>query len=81
MTRESLLAQFGENLRQLRKTRSLSQEEFASLCGLDRTYLSGLERGRRNPTLLVIVRIAGVLRVDPRQLLVDLQWRESEKGL
>jgi transcriptional regulator with XRE-family HTH domain len=70
----SLAAQLGENMRHLRETRGFSQEAFADLCGLHRTYLSGVERGTRNPTLAVIERIAKALEVP----VADL-FREARK--
>ncbi|EAW0643275.1 XRE family transcriptional regulator [Salmonella enterica] len=50
----SIQAQFGAHLKKLRLQSGLSQEAFADKCGLDRTYVSGIERGVRNPTLEVI---------------------------
>ena len=47
----------------------ISQEDFADQVGLDRTYVSGIERGIRNPTLLVLLRLAQVLGVSVAQLL------------
>ena len=55
----------GRNLKRLRKERGLSQEAFADECGLHRTYISGLERGIRNPTSTVIQQIADALEVEP----------------
>ena len=49
-----------------------SQEDFANHIGIDRTYVSGIERGRRNPTLDVIVRLATGLEVRPAALLETL---------
>jgi transcriptional regulator with XRE-family HTH domain len=43
----------------------ISQEDLADQVGLDRTYISGIERGIRNPTFLVLLRLAQVLRVRP----------------
>lgn len=54
----------GTNLRRLRKARGLSQERFALEHGFDRTYISGIERGRRNPTVLVVGRLAEALGVE-----------------
>ena len=54
---------FGARVRQLRTERGLTQEEFADLVGLDRTYISGIERGVRNVGLLNIERIAKGLGV------------------
>lgn len=49
---------FGQRVKKLRLEAGMSQEAFADRCGLDRTYISGIERGVRNPTLEVIGRIA-----------------------
>lgn len=57
-------AAFGLRVRELREQRGWKQEEFAHLAGLDRTYVSGIERGRRNPTLEVIYVIATTLETD-----------------
>lgn len=54
---------FGERVRALREERGLTQEKFAAACRLDRTYISGIERGRRNPSLKNISRIAEKLGV------------------
>ncbi len=63
---------FGARVRQLRQERGLAQEQFAHLAGMDRTYVSGIERGRRNPTLDIIVRLAEALEVEPAELLTQL---------
>lgn len=60
----------GENVRRLRHGAGLSQERLAVDVGIDLTYLGGIERGRRNPSLKVLVRIAAALGVAPAQLLV-----------
>lgn len=62
-------SQFGENVRQRRAALGLSQEAVAELAGLDRTYISGIERGRRNPTLKIVEQIAEALRVPPHELI------------
>ena len=67
-----LLKSFGQRVRALRNKRGLSQEEFAALCRLDRTYISGIERGRRNPSLRNIKRIAAELGVTMSQLFKGL---------
>ncbi|WP_456749548.1 MULTISPECIES: helix-turn-helix domain-containing protein [Bradyrhizobium] len=59
----------GLNVQELRRARKLSQEELASLSEVHQTYLSGVESGKRNPSLLVIERIAKALRVDPEELV------------
>ncbi|MEL5375316.1 helix-turn-helix transcriptional regulator [Serratia marcescens] len=55
---------FGQRVKALRLQAGLSQEAFADKCGLDRTYISGIERGVRNPTLEVIGVIADGLEID-----------------
>jgi transcriptional regulator with XRE-family HTH domain len=54
---------FGDRLRVFRAERGLSQEAFADLCGLDRTYISGIERGVRNPSLRNLRKIAKALNI------------------
>ncbi|HEP0388360.1 MULTISPECIES: helix-turn-helix domain-containing protein [Serratia] len=56
--KNELQIKFGQRVRELRKERGWSQEEFADKCGLDRTYVSGIERGVRNPTLEVLGTIS-----------------------
>lgn len=59
----------GQNLRRYRKAAGLSQEELAHRARLDRTYISGVERGVRNPTILVLQEIANALGIEPEELL------------
>lgn len=66
---DRLLGLFADNMRQVRKHRDLSQEALADLCDLDRTYISGIERKRRNLSIRNIQRIADALKVDPRVLM------------
>ncbi|EBB0845074.1 helix-turn-helix transcriptional regulator [Salmonella enterica] len=67
-TTSSIQAQFGAHLKKLRLQSGLSQEAFADKCGLDRTYVSGIERGVRNPTLEVISVLAHGLDMKIRVL-------------
>ena len=59
----------GANVKRLRKAAGISQEEFADLAEINRTYLSDIERGARNPTVIVVARIADALKVSPGSLL------------
>ena len=59
----------GRNLRAYRKAHNLSQEGFADIMGVHRTYMGGLERGERNLTLRSLERIAMRISIDPVQLL------------
>lgn len=60
--------QFGKRLRALRKEKGYSQEELAFGAHLDRTYVSGIERGIRNPALKNIARLAKALGVEVIEL-------------
>lgn len=62
--KNELNVKFGKRVRELRKERGWSQEEFADRCGLDRTYVSGIERGVRNPTLQIVGSISKALNVE-----------------
>jgi transcriptional regulator with XRE-family HTH domain len=59
---------FGLRVRELRKQMRFSQERLASVAGLDRSYVGGIERGRRNPSLKNICEIARALGVAPAEL-------------
>lgn len=59
---------FGEAVRKARAAAGLTQEELADCSGLDRSYVGGIERGERNPTLSVIEKIAGGLGVTLAEL-------------
>lgn len=59
---------FGKRIRELRKMRGWSQEEFALRVGLDRSYIGGVERGERNISLENIILISGALSVPTSQL-------------
>ena len=65
----TLERQFGKNVRYWRAKRGLSQEEFADRADLHPTYVSGIETGKRNPTLRIVERISTALEVRPEQLL------------
>ncbi|WP_261372049.1 helix-turn-helix domain-containing protein [Arthrobacter woluwensis] len=61
----------GRNLRRIREERGLSQEAFADVVGVHRTYMGGVERGERNLTLKSLEHIADVLKIDPLKLLAE----------
>jgi transcriptional regulator with XRE-family HTH domain len=71
---------FGARIRYLRLRLSLSQEELAAECGLDRTYLGGIERGERNPSLKNISLIAEALRVPISALFDDSDQSNAPAG-
>jgi transcriptional regulator with XRE-family HTH domain len=67
--RHPLLRAIGVRVRYLRQERGLSQESLADLADIDRSYMSAIERGLRNLSVLNIARIAGALNVGVRDLL------------
>lgn len=62
---------FGEMVRLYRSRAGYSQEGLADRAGIHRTYIGGIERGERNPTLTMIHRLARALDVPPSRLLED----------
>ena len=70
--RSSLHAAFGAELRAVRVRRGLSQDDLAEVSGLHRTYIGGVERGERNPSLTNIARLAEALEVPVADLLVTV---------
>ena len=67
-----ILVKFGRRVRGLRKAAGYTQEGFAEACGLDRTYIGGIERGERNVSLRNIEVIALALNVTLSRLTKDL---------
>lgn len=68
MAKDRSCQQLGDRIRTLRIGRGWSQEVLAERCSLDRTYISGIERGVRNPTLTVLAALARGLKVSLAQL-------------
>jgi transcriptional regulator with XRE-family HTH domain len=65
---EDIRLRFGKAVRQRRHKLGVSQEAFADLCGLDRSYIGGIERGERNVALVNIEKIARALRIPLSEL-------------
>lgn len=59
----------GENVRRFRIERQMTQEQFAERSGLSQQYISDLERGRRNPTIVTLFEISQALGVQPAELI------------
>lgn len=64
---------FGANVRRHRKLKGMTQEQLAHEVGMERGYISDLERGQRNPTVRALGRLARALGVDPHALLHEDQ--------
>lgn len=62
--------QFGKRLRDLRTAKNWSQESLALEANLDRTYVSSVERGRRNISIVNIFKLAKALNIEPQSLLI-----------
>jgi transcriptional regulator with XRE-family HTH domain len=63
--------EFGKRLAQMRKDRKISQEQLAELSGLNRPYISGIEQGKRNVSLEVIVSLAKALGIQTKELFEE----------
>lgn len=70
--KDQRLVKFGHHVRVLRKEQGLSQEGFADLAGIDRSYMGHIERGEKNVTLLKVFLIAEALKVPVHKLLLPI---------
>jgi transcriptional regulator with XRE-family HTH domain len=64
---------FGEVLRETRKERGISQMDLYAVSGIDRTYISAVERGLQSPTIRMIARFAKHLKVRPSELVLRME--------
>jgi len=71
----TILEAFGAAVRDARSRLGQTQEEFCFEADLDRTYLSGIERGVRNPTLMTIERLSNALGMNPSDLMREAERR------
>jgi transcriptional regulator with XRE-family HTH domain len=70
--RDKTLTDFGRNVSRFRNDAGLSQDKLAEKADLDRTYLSGIERGVRNPGIKVVIRLARALNVSLDRLCAGI---------
>ena len=63
------ITKFGKALREIRLKKKMSQGDIAEKLSVHRSYISGLERGKRNPSLLTIKKMAKAIGVEPKELL------------
>lgn len=68
-----MLKRFGTRIKQLRHEQHISQEELAEKCDLHRTYVGGIERGERNPSLKNINKIASAFQIELEELFKDVK--------
>jgi transcriptional regulator with XRE-family HTH domain len=76
---DDLRAALGQRVRELRERLRLSQEQLAERADLHWTYVSGIERGKRNPGLNILGRLARALKVSLPELLTDLRFHGKMK--
>ena len=72
---EEVARTFGEILRERRGEKGLSQEKLAYECNLDRTYISMLERGLKQPSLTVVLRLAQALQAPASDMVASVEER------
>lgn len=73
-----LIEIFGKVLRELRDGNNISQEKLAEYCDLDRTYISLLERGLRQPTITTIFKLAKALKISPSTLIEKVEQQVKD---
>lgn len=73
-----LIQVFGQVLRELREEKKLSQEKLAEYCDLDRTYISLLERGLRQPTITTVFSLSKALDIQPSTLVQIVEAKLAE---
>jgi transcriptional regulator with XRE-family HTH domain len=73
MKKNRNLVFLGQNIRQKREANDLTQEALAELCDLDSTYISGIERGVRNPSVMSLIRLAKGLDITVSQLCAGIE--------
>jgi transcriptional regulator with XRE-family HTH domain len=71
--KDAHLVAFGKAIRELRKDRGLSQEAFADLAGIDRSYMGHIERGEKNVTLTKIYQLATALDIPVQSIFESIQ--------
>ena len=70
----------GRNFEKLRKAKRFTQERFAEVSGFTQQYISGLERGRRNPTIVTLFELASALGVSHLDLVLPDDEARSERS-
>lgn len=76
----TLEAAFGHVIRDFRKARKLSQEKLAFESGLDRAFISLLECGRKQPSLVTIFQLAKALQIQPSQIIASVEEKCNENS-
>lgn len=69
---EDIKVKFGQRVKELRLSKGYSQEKLAEISDLDRTYIPGIEAGKRNVSLIVLQKIANAFDISISELLIDI---------
>lgn len=69
---ENIKIKFGQRVKKLRLSKGYSQEKLAEISDLDRTYIPGIEAGKRNVSLVVVEKIANAFSINISELLNQL---------
>lgn len=72
----NILIQYGSTIRRLRQAQNISQERFADLCGLHRTYISDVELGKRNVSLENVEKMSKALKINISELFMEVEKGE-----
>lgn len=75
--KNDIVKDFGHTIRQLRSMRNISQESYAAMCDLHRTYISDVELGKRNVSLENIKKMADALGIQISELFLEVEKNES----
>ncbi|GAB4565874.1 MAG: hypothetical protein Tsb007_37690 [Rhizobacter sp.] len=70
---DPVLLALGKAIRRSRAERSVSQEELAHRCGIDRSYMGGIERGEQHPGVLIVMRVARALDMTATELFAEAE--------
>lgn len=73
-----VITAFSKVLRELREANHISQEKLAEYCDLDRTYISLLERGLRQPTITTVFKLAKALNISPTKLIEKVETQINQ---
>jgi len=69
MTTDERMIAFGKRVREVRKSKGISQEKLAEMAGIDRSYMGNIERGEKNITLKKVYEICEALEIDIKNLV------------
>lgn len=72
---------FGQVLREIRKTKNINQEKLAADSGLDRSYISQLEHGRKKPSLSTVFQLAKALDISPAKMISSVEKIVSSRKI